>query len=210
MMELSTSTIFLLGVLTVALLTVFVYETLHQLRKASEPPAFAPGPATAEATRMPERASAPPCPMRLLVATDGSPCSAAAVRSVAQRPWPPGTEVEVVTVVHTNVPFVPDIVMVGAAVKVHELEEDRRQAPERVRQAERLLKEIPGLTVRSAILEGDPGKALVEEAERSKAHLLVVGSHGYGPVKRLVLGSVSQHVAAHAPCSVEIVRCPPG
>jgi nucleotide-binding universal stress UspA family protein len=147
--------------------------------------------------------------MRLIVATDGSPCSAAAVRSVAQRPWPSGTEIEVVTVVHTNIPDVPDII-VGAAVHVHAVEEDRRRAPERVRAVEQLLKGIPGLTVRSAILEGDPGEALVKEAERAKADLLVVGSHAYGPFKRLVLGSVSQHVAAHAPCSVEIVRCAHG
>jgi nucleotide-binding universal stress UspA family protein len=36
----------------------------------------------------------------------------------------------------------------------------------------------------------------------------VVGSHGRGFWKRLLLGSVSQAVAAHATCSVEIVRDP--
>ena len=47
---------------------------------------------------------------------------------------------------------------------------------------------------------------IVEEAERWGADLILVGSHGYGSVKRFMLGSVSQAVATHAPCSVEIVR----
>jgi nucleotide-binding universal stress UspA family protein len=39
------------------------------------------------------------------------------------------------------------------------------------------------------------------------ADLIVVGSHGYRGFKRFLLGSVSQAVASHAKCSVEIVRC---
>jgi nucleotide-binding universal stress UspA family protein len=62
------------------------------------------------------------------------------------------------------------------------------------------------LTVSTVILEGQPADVLVAEARRWNADLLVVGSHG--AVKRLALGSVSTRVAAHAHCSVEIVRCP--
>jgi len=151
-------------------------------------------------------ASAPA--MKILLATDGSPYSEAAVRSVAARPWPPGTQVEVVTVVHTNVPFVPEPTSVGAAAYMATLEEDRRRAPGRVGAAERLLGEHGALTVATKILDGDPHKAVIEEAERWHADLVVVGSHGYGGVKRLMLGSVSEAVARHAPCSVEIVRSP--
>jgi nucleotide-binding universal stress UspA family protein len=49
---------------------------------------------------------------------------------------------------------------------------------------------------------------ILEEAERWQADLIVVGSHGFGPVKRRLLGSVSQAIALHAHYSVEIVRCP--
>ncbi len=56
------------------------------------------------------------------------------------------------------------------------------------------------------VLAGSPQSAILDEAERWKADLIVVGSHGYGTWHRLVLGSVSQAVVLHAKCSVEVVR----
>lgn len=41
-----------------------------------------------------------------------------------------------------------------------------------------------------------------------QASMLVVGSHGHGRVAEVLIGSVSQHVATHAPCAVVIVREP--
>ena len=51
---------------------------------------------------------------------------------------------------------------------------------------------------------GPPGQALVEAA--ADADLLVVGSRGRGGFKSLLLGSVSQHSAAHAGGVVVVVR----
>jgi nucleotide-binding universal stress UspA family protein len=56
---------------------------------------------------------------------------------------------------------------------------------------------------------GSPKEAILDEAERWGADLIVVGSHGYGAIQRLFLGSVSLAVATNALCSVEIVRMPP-
>jgi nucleotide-binding universal stress UspA family protein len=53
---------------------------------------------------------------------------------------------------------------------------------------------------------GDPSSVIVQEAVEWPADLIVMGSSGKGGLKRLVLGSVSQAVAAKAPCSVELVR----
>jgi nucleotide-binding universal stress UspA family protein len=96
------------------------------------------------------------------------------------------------------------------AAHVDALEAEGLRAPQRAARAERCLAGKPGLTVTSAVLEGNPPEAILDEAERWGADLVVVGSHGYGPVKRRLLGSVSQAVALHAACSVEIVRCPHG
>lgn len=61
-----------------------------------------------------------------------------------------------------------------------------------------------GVDVERASVEGSPASALVEAAEG--ADLLVVGSRGHGGFVGLLLGSVSQQVAHHAPCPVVIVR----
>ncbi len=51
-----------------------------------------------------------------------------------------------------------------------------------------------------------PKESIVEEAQKWSADLIVLGSHGYGFWERMLLGSVSNAVVHHAPCSVLIVR----
>jgi nucleotide-binding universal stress UspA family protein len=63
-----------------------------------------------------------------------------------------------------------------------------------------------GLTVETAVRRGDPRSVILDEAKEWDADLIVVGSHGYTGIKRLLLGSVAQSVVSHAPCSVEVVR----
>jgi len=61
------------------------------------------------------------------------------------------------------------------------------------------------LIINTQIVDGDPGQQLVEIAKAWEADLIVVGSHGRGFWGRL-LGSVSDGVTHHAPCSVLVVR----
>jgi nucleotide-binding universal stress UspA family protein len=60
-----------------------------------------------------------------------------------------------------------------------------------------------GVDVTTVVREGQPAKAICEEAKG--ADLLVVGSRGYGGFRGLLLGSVSQQCAHFAPCPVLIV-----
>ena len=60
--------------------------------------------------------------------------------------------------------------------------------------------------ISTAVLIGSVVQVIVEEAESWKADLIVLGSHGYGFWERAVLGSVSNAVLQHSPCSVLIVR----
>ncbi|MFM7718126.1 MAG: universal stress protein [Actinomycetota bacterium] len=53
---------------------------------------------------------------------------------------------------------------------------------------------------------GRPEHAILSAAEREDVGLLVVGHHGRSGFQRAVLGSVSEHVARHARCSVLVVR----
>ena len=86
----------------------------------------------------------------------------------------------------------------------------RQQAEEVVAAAAELLRGGKGtglMGVATDVLNGSPKRTIVEEAEAWGADLIVVGSHGYHTWERMLLGSVSQSVAAHALCSVLIVRC---
>ncbi|WP_166830612.1 universal stress protein [Thalassoroseus pseudoceratinae] len=145
--------------------------------------------------------------MKILLAIDGSHCSETAINEVCSRPWPPNTEVEVFTVIHATVPAVYDPFFVGFAIHAELLEEERKIAPQRADAAAKQIREARSdLTVSIKILEGSPKVLIVEEAERWGADLVLIGSHGYGPAKRFLLGSVSHAVVLHAPCSVEVVR----
>jgi len=61
------------------------------------------------------------------------------------------------------------------------------------------------LNINTQIVNGDPGQQLVEIAKAWDADLIVVGSHGRGFWGRL-LGSVSDGVTHHSPCSVLVVK----
>nr|ABK22555.1 unknown [Picea sitchensis] len=60
----------------------------------------------------------------------------------------------------------------------------------------------------SEMVEGDARNVLCEAVERHGADILAVGSHGYGAIKRAVLGSVSDYCAHHAKCTVMIIKKP--
>jgi nucleotide-binding universal stress UspA family protein len=61
------------------------------------------------------------------------------------------------------------------------------------------------LAVEPVRLDGDPALELTRECGEG-TDLLVVGSRGYGPVTRVLLGSVSRKVVQEAPCPVLVVR----
>lgn len=58
--------------------------------------------------------------------------------------------------------------------------------------------------------DADPPRAIIDAAREWPADLIVLGSHGRRGFERLLLGSVAESVVRHAPCSVDIVRMPPG
>ncbi len=62
----------------------------------------------------------------------------------------------------------------------------------------------PPVAAQARIKHGRPAEVLIEQS--ASVDLLVVGTRGHGGFAGLVLGSVSQHVAAYAQCSVTVVR----
>lgn len=153
------------------------------------------------------RLDEPDTPVRILVGVDGSLEAELAVREVARRSWPPGSQVLVVIVDDL---LRPDVIGSFIPPVVKWIEETNRESREWVQQvAERVTEELraAGLDAAYDIGVGDPKRVLVERAEEWRADSIFVGSTGYG--NRLVgflLGSVSAAVVARAHCSVEVVR----
>src|SRR5215208_6054332 len=53
---------------------------------------------------------------------------------------------------------------------------------------------------------GRPDAEIIDQAEEVGAGLIVMGSRGFGPIRRALMGSVSDSVVRHAHCPVMVVR----
>ena len=154
--------------------------------------------------------------MKILVAIDGSEYGQRALAEVARIPWPAASEIRVISA--AEMPFFPSAEFGTLPRQFYEeLEQATRERAKRVVEeaVEQLRKALSQLanaanppSVEGEFLFAPPREAIVEEAHRWGADWIVLGSHGYRGYKRFLLGSVSQSVAAHAPCSVLIVRIP--
>jgi nucleotide-binding universal stress UspA family protein len=145
--------------------------------------------------------------MKVLLAIDGSPHSHAALLEFVTRPWPIGTEVQILTVIHPSIPLIMEPTLVVAAAHMEQTLDLRRDAPALVEAASKMIRNAdPGISVTTKVIEGIPKNAIVQEAQDWSADLIVLGSHGYGRVRRVLLGSVAGAVVAKAPCSVQVVR----
>jgi nucleotide-binding universal stress UspA family protein len=147
--------------------------------------------------------------MKILLATDGSINSNAAVEEVANRPFPEGTQVLIMSA-YENTSFIvsESAVMGGLAGGYEEAGNIAMKLAEKaVKMASETIKEKnPALSISTKVVIDFPKEAILKEAESFDADLIVLGSQGLGALSRFLLGSVSQAVALHADCSVEIVR----
>jgi nucleotide-binding universal stress UspA family protein len=149
--------------------------------------------------------------MKILFATDGAKQSDAAIDMLRNFALTEGDEIKVVSVVDMAVPLAIDIYG-GYLPDTAEIEKSARENASKL--LETTVDRIKAhfgekkLTVTSEVLFGSPESRIVETAEATHPDLIVLGSHGYSRWERLLLGSVSDSVVHHAPCSVLIVRTP--
>jgi nucleotide-binding universal stress UspA family protein len=140
--------------------------------------------------------------MKVLLAVDDSKYSQAAIQSVLQKARPQDTEVRVLHVLE------PILEAQWSSHHVYgEMMAQRRQdAAEMVKRATESLKAAGFKICSYAVENGIPKAVIIDEAKKLGADLIVLGSHGRTGLDRFLLGSVSEAVARHAACSVEIVR----
>jgi nucleotide-binding universal stress UspA family protein len=145
--------------------------------------------------------------MRILLAYDGSQAAQTACDLLAHLRLAPSTELMVATVI--DAPEM-DIGVTDLPVR-RSADEDERDLERRVdvdltRVAAGF--RAPDRDTETRILHGRPASALVEEAERWNADLVVIGNRGHGPLEGVLLGSTSAEVVDHAPCPVLVARHP--
>lgn len=148
--------------------------------------------------------------MNILIATDGSKHSQKAVEEAAKFGFPPGSEIKIISVSETILPVNMDIYAGGIAPPTAELEKIASENALKILDSARrkMLETFSerDFFITTEVLYGSPESKIVETAEKMKADLIIVGSHGYNTWERLLLGSVSDSVVHHAPCSVLVVR----
>lgn len=156
-------------------------------------------------------------PIKILLATDRSDCSVGATHSVASRPWPDGTAIKILSVEELIVldNQVADNQVAGyplsSVYPQSLLEELTTQSRDRARSAVETARQIL-LRAGTRVLDdhamplGEPRAMILDTARTWGADLIVLGSHGRRGMDRLLMGSVSEAVAIHAHCSVEVVR----
>ena len=142
--------------------------------------------------------------MTILLAIDDSKFSEEALRAVAAQA-PRDTKVWVLHVLE------PPSTLLGREMGGSEPEFEavwkarRGHAKALVAKAAERLRDS-GLNATPILKEGDPKSRIIDLATEWHADLIVLGSHGRKGLNRFLLGSVSEAVARHAPCSVQIVR----
>lgn len=140
-------------------------------------------------------------PWTLVLATDGSPQADVAARLVGSLRLPAGAVIEIVRV---DEPFASDAELPPAAYDALRAA-IREEIDKDVAAATRVLT-APGREIRVAVPFARPATAIVDEARRLAADLVVVGSRGRGQLATMVLGSVAAEVIDQAPCPVLVAR----
>lgn len=147
--------------------------------------------------------------MKVLIATDGSEYSRAAIDECCRMFGKlPDTEIEIIAVYELMIPPTEPFVM--APEYIQQIDDESRAQANAV--AEKALAQIREKCsaladkTTTGVICGAPAQKIVEAAEKRGADLIVSGSHGYGFWKRAWLGSVSNALVHNAPCSVMIVR----
>jgi nucleotide-binding universal stress UspA family protein len=147
--------------------------------------------------------------MKILLAIDDSAYSEEATRSLVTQFRSDDAEVCVLSVVEPVSVYISADAFPHFTPQVEEIEEERRaQATELTKRVAAGLRKA-GFKTTETVDFGDAKTMIIENAARWGADLIVVGSHGWKGINRFLLGSVSEAVARHAHCSVEIVRMPP-
>ncbi|MGB3633636.1 MAG: universal stress protein [Rubrobacteraceae bacterium] len=136
-------------------------------------------------------------PTRILLATDGSEDATLAARAAIDLSQKIGAELHVVHAWQT-VPSPHFETWINSSLE--------QEAQELLDEQKKKIEDSGGKVVEAYLRKNSPAEAIVGLANEIDADFIVIGSRGLGPVKRLLLGSVSEGVVHHAHVPVLILR----
>ncbi|MGE3465817.1 MAG: universal stress protein [Pyrinomonadaceae bacterium] len=146
--------------------------------------------------------------MKILIATDGSDFSTAAIEKACELVRLDGAEIMCFSAYEAPLPVTIDPSFISPEYVQNVADVLRQTAEEHVKDAEEQIRKhfsAEQVKVTTVVENGTADRSIVAKAAEWKADVIVVGSHGGGFWGRL-LGSVSNGVVHHAPCSVLVVR----
>ena len=143
--------------------------------------------------------------MRIVLGIDGSPASVHARDLVAALPWPPGTAVTLLSAYELPVTWFAEG-GVGAGDWLAAGEESLSSEADHVLAEMAAPLEGHGWVIDRRVVKGRAADVVRAVADEVDADLIVLGSRGHGPIRSMVLGSVSAEVAYQARRSVLVAR----
>ena len=133
----------------------------------------------------------------ILVAYDGSKCGKKALDQAIEMAGACGSTLHLVHVVAVN----DEYMAMGVGL-------EEKLSKEAVALVDQAMKKIKKAGVKSdsvIVHEEQPYRAIIAEAAKRKADLIVLGTHGRTGLPKILLGSVAQRVIGHASCPVLVV-----
>jgi len=144
-------------------------------------------------------------PTKILLATDASKHAGLAAKAAIELANTTGSELHLVYVTHLLTETSEASYM--AAQLYQEMYEEAKQEAQRLLDEQvRVIEEAGGRVAGAHLRIGRPDKEVIRLGEELRAHLVVVGSRGLSPIRRALMGSVSDSVVRHAHCPVMVVR----
>jgi len=146
--------------------------------------------------------------MRIVLGVDGSAFSQEAVRTTGKLivDWP-NAEISIISAYGLSEPVAAEPFVAMPEYTQATIDGLAAAAEVLVREAgSEIKKQSMTASVTGRAIMGRAARVILDEAERTNADLIVVGSHGRGFWGRTLLGSVSNAVVHYATCSVLVVR----
>lgn len=139
---------------------------------------------------------------RILVPTDASEYSRRALLTALELARKFQAEIELLFVTYTPEAYWGYNPAYSVEISQEQIEETGKQTLKAALEGI----QVGEVSLKKKMIQGHPSSVILEEVINESIDLVVMGSHGYGPIAGAVLGSVSQRVLRKSPCPVLIVK----